>query len=64
MPNYDICYLNPDGTVAARVDAECASDKEAKILAHALKEKGHKRIKVWTGNTLIYQRPLISPANG
>jgi len=61
MPSYDICYLNPDGTVAAKLQAECASDREAKILAHALKEKGQKRIKVWTATDkhLVYQRPLI-----
>lgn len=60
MPNYDIQYYNPDGSMDARVVAQCADDREAKILAHALKDKGWKRIKVLTTEDerrLIYQRP-------
>jgi hypothetical protein len=66
MPNYDICYWNPDGSMATQVKAECASDQEAKILAHALKGKGFKRLKVWSNDDkhLVYQRPLIGAANG
>jgi hypothetical protein len=60
MPVYDIIYFDPDGRVSSKVKAECADDREAKILAHALKEKGRKRIKVWSGDTEIYQRPLTA----
>ena len=27
------------------------------LLAHAMKRKGLKRIKVWEGDTLVYERP-------
>lgn len=57
MPAYELRYLDADGTLKARVDAECANDTQAKVLAHALKADGAKRIEVWDGTTLIYQRP-------
>jgi hypothetical protein len=62
MPSYDIFYLDSGGRVSSKVKAECADDREAKILAHALKKKGRTRIKVWSGDTVIYQRPSIAPA--
>ena len=58
MPSYDICYLNEDGTLTAKIAADCANDMQAKVLAHALKAEGFKRIEVWNGVTLIYERPL------
>ncbi len=61
MPSYDICYLNDDGTVAAKIAAECANDTQAKVLAHAMKAKGSKRIEVWDGVTLVYERPEEQP---
>lgn len=57
MPAYDICYLNSDGTLAAKLSALCADDKQAKILAHAMKLAGTRKIEVWDGRTLVYQRP-------
>mgnify|MGYP001603882513 CR=1 FL=1 len=57
MPTYDICYLNIDGTLAAKLSALCANDKQAKILAHAMKLAGTRQIEVWDGKTLVYQRP-------
>lgn len=57
MPSYEICYMNDDGTLDAKVAAECANDLQAKVLAHALKKKGLKRIRVWDGGILIYERP-------
>jgi hypothetical protein len=57
MPSYDICYLNDDGTVAARIAADCANDMQAKVLAHAMKLENSKRIEVWDGVTLVYERP-------
>jgi hypothetical protein len=63
MPNYDILYLNADGTVAAKLNAHCASDREASILAHAMKARGFARIKVLSdegSRHLVYQRPLSS----
>ncbi len=57
MPSYEICYLNADGTLDAKVAAECDNDLQAKVLAHAMKNKGLKRIKVWDGQHLVYERP-------
>jgi hypothetical protein len=57
MPSYDIRYLNEDGTLAAEVAAELANETQAKVLAHAMKAKSTRRIEVWRGRSLIYQRP-------
>lgn len=57
MPSYDIRYLNEDGTLKAKVAAECDNDVHAKVMAHALMAAGTKRIEVWDGRTLIYERP-------
>ncbi len=57
MPSYDICYLKEDGSVAARIAADCANDMQAKVLAHAMKLEGSTRIEVWDGVTLVYERP-------
>jgi len=57
MPTYDICYLNADDTLAAKLSALCIDDKQAKILAHAMKLAGTRKIEVWDGKTLVYQRP-------
>jgi hypothetical protein len=61
MPSYEICYLNDDGTLAAKIAADCANDMQAKVLAHAMKAKGFKRIEVWDGVTLVYRRPESPP---
>ncbi|GAA0567202.1 hypothetical protein [Rhizomicrobium electricum] len=57
MPNYDIRYLAEDGSVKAKIATECANDMQAKVLAHAMKTAGSKRIEVWDGPTLVYERP-------
>ncbi len=57
MPSYDICYLNSDGTLAATLTASCAHDMQAKVLAHAMKLAGTKKIEVWNGTDLVYERP-------
>lgn len=62
MPSYDIRYFDADGSVKANIAAECSNDIQAKVLAHALKADGAKRIEVWDGPTLIYQRPDLSQA--
>lgn len=58
MRNYEICYLNEDGTVSATFSANCDTDQQAKILAHAMKMGGFRRMEVWDGQKLVYQRPL------
>jgi hypothetical protein len=62
MTNYEICYLNEDGSLNARIATECSNDMQAKILAHAMKAVGSKRIEVWDGVRLIYERPATIPA--
>ena len=58
MPAYEICYLHKDGTLAAALSANCQGDKQAKILAHAMKLQSAKRIEVWSGERLVYERPM------
>lgn len=57
MPAYEITYRHGDGTLTAKIETHCASDKEAKILAHAMKMTGARQLEVWQGDTLIYARP-------
>lgn len=57
MPNYQICYLDAAGALLGTFSAKCAGDKEAKIMAHAMRLSGTKRIEVWNGAALVYERP-------
>ena len=57
MPAYEINYLREDGSLTAKMKTQCASDLEAKILAHAMKMSGAQQIEVWRGDTLVYARP-------
>jgi hypothetical protein len=57
MPSYDICYLNADGTLACTFSTYCDDDLHAKVLAHAMKLSEYKTFEVWTGKTLVYERP-------
>ena len=57
MQAYEICYLNIDGSLAAKLSAMCEDEKTAKVLAHAMKLSGTKQIEVWDGRTLVYARP-------
>ena len=57
MPAYEITYRHDDGSLTAKIETHCASDKEAKILAHAMKMQGAHQLEVWQGDTLIYARP-------
>ncbi len=57
MPSYDIRYLDEDGTLKGKIAFECANDIQAKVLAHAMKARDAKRIEVWDGPTLVYERP-------
>lgn len=64
MPAYEIYYLKNDGAFAAALSATCRDDKEAKILAHAMKLAATRRIEVWDGERLVYERPERLPARG
>ena len=57
MPEYEITYRHDDGSLTAKIETQCATDKEAKILAHAMKVQGARQFEVWQGDTLIYSRP-------
>ncbi len=57
MPSYDIRYYDEDGAVKAKIATECENDTQAKVLAHAMKTAGAKRLEVWDGPTLVYARP-------
>jgi hypothetical protein len=57
MPAYEIIYRHDDGSLTAKIETHCASDKEAKILAHAMKMDGAHQLEVRQGETLIYARP-------
>jgi hypothetical protein len=60
MPAYDICYLNQGGELSYKFSATCDDDKRAKVLAHAMKMPDCKRLEVWNGELLVFQRPQNS----
>ncbi len=57
MHTYEIVYLDADGKLAFKFAAKCDDAKHAKILAHAMKSREHKRFEVWQDKALVYQRP-------
>ena len=57
MPSYDICYFDGDGSLACSFSAMCASETQAKVLAHAMKQTAYKKFEVWRDRTLVYERP-------
>ena len=57
MPAYEICYLDQDGALTYKFLAHCENDNRAKVLAHAMKAPGAKRLEVWSGEDLVYARP-------
>ena len=59
---YDICYVDGADRLLASHSVVCASDKKACILAHAMRPQGTRRIEVWKGASLIYERPQTSRA--
>ncbi len=59
---YDICYVDGTGHLLASHSVPCASDKKACILAHAMRPQGTRRIEVWKGASLIYERPQTKRA--
>jgi len=57
MPEYEFNYRHSDGSLACKVSAICGDERQAKILAHAMKEREFKTLEVWEGETLVYERP-------
>jgi hypothetical protein len=62
MPHYEICYLDERNAVIGIYAAPCAGEKQARILAHAMRPPGTRRMEVWDGAHLIYERPQTAPA--
>jgi hypothetical protein len=63
VPAYEIRYLRKDGSLAARFFATCASDDDAKKLAHAIQLEGARQMAIWDGQRLFYTRPLSGVMN-
>jgi hypothetical protein len=57
MPHFEICYSDGAGNLIGTYSAPCAGEKQARILAHAMRLPGTRRIEVWEGANLIYERP-------
>jgi len=57
MPHYEICYLDERNAVIGIYAAPCAGEKQARILAHAMRPPGTRRMEVRDGARLIYERP-------
>lgn len=57
MPVYKICYLDDEGAFLGTFSVPCTSDKQAKIMAHAMRVSGARRMEVWNGSALVYERP-------
>lgn len=56
MHHYEICFRFDNGALAAKISADARCDQDAKILAHALKEREHKALEVWDAERLVYER--------
>lgn len=56
MTNYEICFRDDHGVLAAKITTPAPTAHHAKILAHAMKEPEHKALEVWDGETLVYER--------
>ena len=57
MAAYDICYMDQSGILSCKLIAMCGDDKDAKVLAHAMKLPDSKSLEVWNGEMLVYRRP-------
>jgi hypothetical protein len=57
MQSFEFCYLNADGSLACTLAACCEDERQAKILAHAMKLSDTKCFEVWMGEKLVYERP-------
>lgn len=62
MPHYEICYLDDRGALIGAVTLPCSGDKQARIQAHAMRLAGTRRIEVWDGARLVYERPQTERA--
>ena len=61
MPDYEIYYFNPEGSLIHTMSAACHTDAAARVVAHAMKPLTSSLLEVWKANALIYRR-LRPPA--
>jgi hypothetical protein len=59
MPHFEICYVDNSGSLVGTIATECASPKQAAILAHALKFRESLQVEVWHDDRLAYVRPAM-----
>jgi len=62
MTAYDIRYLDAHGAMVHGFQADCADERKARVLAHAMKFPSAGRLEVWRGKALVYARdvtPLV-----
>ena len=57
MPNYEIYYREPDGTLVEKLAVDCANPVQAKVMAHAMRARPFAAIEVWQEDALVYERP-------
>lgn len=58
MPSYEIYYRDQGGRLVEKFSVHCASSKQAKIMAHAMKAHPFAEIEVWLDDALVYERPV------
>jgi hypothetical protein len=56
MLSYDIYYFSSIGSISCKFSVQCADEKRASILAHAMRPTACNGIEVWSGETLVYAR--------
>jgi hypothetical protein len=57
MPSFEIYYREQDGTLVEKFSVHCASQTQAKVMAHAMKASPSAEIEVWLEDRLVYERP-------
>lgn len=62
MSQYEICYVDGTGTLLGTFFVSCAADKQARVMAHAMRLDGTRQIEVWDGARLVYERPATPRA--
>lgn len=60
MSQYEICYVDGTGTLLGTFFVSCAADKQARVMAHAMRLDDTRHIEVWNGARLVYERPTTA----
>jgi hypothetical protein len=56
MSSYQFHYLNPDQSLACLMQALCRNDEAAMKFAASLPDIAYRRLEIWRGETMIYER--------